>query len=83
VDTDFAVSGMSNLGTAALGFITGSMCCGYGTAGTGTNGYDCLIIPGAEKPTANAELTPDMFCGRSMGLVTLTSGTPAATICSK
>ncbi len=70
------------MGTMAKGFITGSMCCGYGKDGMGTNGYDCLIIPGAEK-ASNSEIKPDMFCGRSMGLVSnAMDGKPAVTICS-
>ena len=79
---DFQVSGMSGLGDSAKGANLGAVCCGYGTDGMATTGYDCLIIPGAEKDS-NGEVKADQFCGRSQGLVTHTSsGMPAVTVCS-
>jgi hypothetical protein len=30
----------------------GSECCAYGNDGMGTDGYDCVIIPGASSATA-------------------------------
>lgn len=83
--TDFQLSGMSGLATSsAKGFNTGSVCCAYGTAGTKTSGYDCLIIPGAEKDT-NGAVKADQFCGRSQGLVTasMMTGMPGVTVCSR
>jgi hypothetical protein len=32
-------------------FSQGSLCCGYGTDGKKTNGYDCVMIPGASTMT--------------------------------
>ena len=48
----------------------------------GTNGYDCVVIPGALKSDEGAVQGRDKLCGRSKGLVTQ-SNMPAATICSK
>ncbi|TRY80320.1 hypothetical protein TCAL_11745, partial [Tigriopus californicus] len=33
------------------GFTKSGMCCGYGMDGQGVKGYDCVMIPGAEKMT--------------------------------
>ena len=52
----------------------------------GTNGYDCVVIPGALKSSAGAEQGRDKICGRSKGLVTAGEGEAAetaATICSR
>lgn len=59
----------------------GSKCCGYGSKGTDTKGYDCLVIPGAAK-TAGALIKNNAFCGQ-FGLVTTKSGTTRKTICSE
>lgn len=49
----------------------------------GTKGYDCLMIPGAEKMTDPGDiLKANSFCGRNKGLVT-TEGTVPATVCCK
>ena len=55
----------------------GSVCCGYGSKGTASSGYDCVMIPGAvgKVPFANS------ICGQGKGLVTA-SGI-STTICSK
>jgi len=76
-----------------LGGDSGSECCGYGAAGTGTKGYDCLQIPGAAKgencdPFTSADIkNADRFCGNSAGLATkksaLGDGTNTGTICTK
>ncbi len=61
----------------------GSSCCGYGTKGVATKGYDCVIIPGAAKVTG-ALLKNQAICGKA-GLVTM-SGVLAGggtTLCSK
>eukprot|EP00095_Tigriopus_kingsejongensis_P007394 maker-scaffold112_size353035-snap-gene-1.14 protein:Tk07394 transcript:maker-scaffold112_size353035-snap-gene-1.14-mRNA-1 annotation:"PREDICTED: uncharacterized protein LOC103516194" len=58
---DFSVSGIG----AANGITKTSMCCGYGSDGVGTMGFDCLIIPGAEKSVMPSEmLLGNQFCGR-------------------
>ena len=62
---------------------TGDQCCGYGTDGMGTNGYDCVVIPGALKSSAGAIQGRDKLCGRSKGLVTSGDMETAATICSR
>ena len=50
----------------------------------GTNGYDCVVIPGALKSSAGAEQGRDKICGRSKGLVTAEGADQAAaTICSR
>ena len=59
------------------------MCCGYGSNGMGTNGFDCVMIPGAEKSVApSTALAFNAFCGKSAGLVTV-KGMTAKTICCK
>ena len=55
--------------------MTGEKCCGYeadGKAQTDENygGWDCLIIPGAAKATANAAFINDSQCGQNIGLIT-------------
>ena len=62
--------------------LTQNQCCGYGTDGLGTNGYDCVVIPGALKSSEGAIQGRDKLCGRSKGLVTADMEA-AATICSR
>ena len=70
--------------TALMGFAGATKCCGYGTGGTSTKGYDCVIIPGALIPNGAVEVMgPSMICGRSVGLVTAATITAPATICSE
>ena len=58
------------------------MCCGYGSAGVGTMGYDCIVIPGAAKMTTPFPiLKSQAFCGQG-GLGTAFGGT-TKTVCSK
>eukprot|EP00094_Tigriopus_californicus_P013895 TCALIF_13449-PA protein Name:"Protein of unknown function" AED:0.29 eAED:0.39 QI:1/0/0.2/0.4/0.75/0.8/5/208/157 len=45
MESDFMTSGMAT----KMAIAKPSSCCGYGTAGTGTN-FDCVIIPGALNP---------------------------------
>jgi len=67
---------------ASILLVQGSLCCGYGTDGKKTTGYDCLIIPGAQKAAAPSALIPNQaFCG--VNLVTADGGKAAKTICSK
>jgi len=75
--TDFQISGK----TALAGFTKGGDCCNYGTAGVGTMGYDCVIIPGAAKVTSPYTLIKNQaFCG---GLLVKThANAVAVTICS-
>jgi len=81
--TDFQISGK----TASKGFAFQSMCCGYGAAGLGTMGYDCLVIPGAAKMTTPFALLPyNAFCGQG-GLITAAAAanveaTGGKTICT-
>jgi hypothetical protein len=70
-----------------LRFWQGSKCCGYGSTGKKTSGYDCVIIPGAAKMTApyTMILGNQAFCGAA-GLLTSnskTSKTGGKTVCSK
>ena len=63
------------------------MCCGYGTDGKQSKvGYDCVVIPGASKATLPVNTpAPNVYCGRSAGLVSKKSGDATAnkTICSE
>ncbi|XP_059097431.1 uncharacterized protein LOC131891786 [Tigriopus californicus] len=78
-DDDFVLSGPTSL---MSGFTKSGMCCGYGMDGQGVKGYDCVMIPGAEKMTDPRDiLQANSFCGRSKGLVTM-EGTVPATVCS-
>jgi hypothetical protein len=61
--------------------LQGSICCGYGSKGTLTSGYDCVMIPGATK-AADKVPVPNSICGQGKGLVTVTKGT-TVTVCSK
>jgi len=45
-------------------------------------GYDCVMIPGASKITANNNPAPNSICGQGAGLVTAT-GMTSTTVCSK
>ena len=65
-------------------FSQNEKCCNYGANGDGTEGYDCLLIPGASRadsaglappgpnttPAQARRLQNSVFCGRSAGLVT-------------
>ena len=76
-DDDFDVSGK----TTKNGLINNN-CCGYGGNGLATSGFDCVIIPGAEKMTAPAAMIAgDAFCGRN-GLATI-NNMASKTVCSK
>lgn len=84
--TDFAISGK----TATMGgFLTmkASQCCGYGVDGKkSTQGFDCLLLPGAEKTTGKLRTS-----SRACGNVFLTKYTKTAsygkagtsTVCTK
>ena len=63
-----------------MGIIDQNSCCGYGTAGTKTGGYDCIDIPGAVTGTMMTKGAGERFCGRN--LVTA-AGAVSKTICSK
>ena len=52
-------------------------CCGYGSVGTKTNGFDCAVIPGAFKASDGARLA-GQFCGRKLGTAL---GTTPRTVC--
>jgi len=54
-------------------------CCSYGTSGSATEGYDCLVIPGAKKTAATTGGTASQICGN---LVATVSGMDIMTICS-
>ena len=47
-----------------------------------TTGYDCIVIPGAEKQADGAAVAATKQCGRSKGLVTADDGANA-TVCSE
>lgn len=80
--TDFKVSGPDNV---AMGYDVQENCCRYGLNGLNTQGYDCLIIHGAEKVTGVTNKgnmhEPSRVCGRSEGLIG-GAGT-ATTLCCK
>jgi len=90
-DTDFGVSGaataVGGVATKTKGFTSDKGCCNMGAAGNLQNGPDCVIIPGAVK-TISANFAAStasnnmlgQFCGGN--LVTIASGTIAATICT-
>ena len=63
-----------------------SQCCGYGPGlDLSANGFDCVMIPGATKKSANkADLNNGAaygFCGGT--LATINNNANAATVCSK
>eukprot|EP00094_Tigriopus_californicus_P013432 TCALIF_12992-PA protein Name:"Protein of unknown function" AED:0.02 eAED:0.02 QI:43/1/0.83/1/0.2/0.5/6/0/233 len=62
-DEDFSVSGMAVTVKTA-----GDMCCGYGTDGMGTTGYDCIQIPGAQVKTGAMTRIQDVICGSGKGI---------------
>ncbi len=58
-----------------------SSCCGYGSKGTGSRGYDCISIPGAEN-TAGNRLPMSRQCGGREGLGSMdTNNNVDKTIC--
>ena len=62
-------------------FQQGSLCCGYGSLGMSTKGYDCVIIPGAQKAASPSTLIKNQaFCG---AYLVAAAGSIGATICSK
>jgi len=86
---DFDISG-TIASMAMVGYA--GMCCGYGTDGKATKGFDCVIIPGASRKTAktssgvttNGDIKDSEFCGRQLGVHETTETMGArATICSK
>ncbi|XP_059087694.1 uncharacterized protein LOC131884073 isoform X2 [Tigriopus californicus] len=76
-DIDFMLSG------GAAGGVTSVACCGYGSKGTKTAGFDCVMIPSASKMAVSKVILPAAaFCGRSKGLVSVGGGN-SATVCSR
>ncbi len=70
----------------AISFVLqGSICCGYGSKGTKTTGYDCIMIPGASKATAMKNPAPNSICGNGKGLIntTIAAMKISTTVCSK
>ena len=64
-------------------FIFQAKCCGYGTNGQMTIGYDCVIIPIPTLKATAGQLIPgasDEFCGRALASK---SNMGPATICCK
>ncbi|TRY65881.1 hypothetical protein TCAL_14040, partial [Tigriopus californicus] len=57
-----------------------SMCCGYGEDGAGMSGFDCLVIPGAQKVMKTGIDAGSQFCGLFLGEMSPT--TAHKTICS-
>jgi hypothetical protein len=64
--------------------LQGTKCCNYGADGnkiiTGSAGYDCILIPGAEN--AAGAIKPNKICGNNMGIITA-AGETNATLCCK
>ena len=64
-----------------------SKCCGYGADAANTaTGYDCAMIPSAQKATSKgSDLLPNGaaygFCGGELG--TIDDNVAAATVCCK
>ena len=80
---DFSVSGETKgpgMSSMSMGFSMAS-CCGYGSDGMGTKGYDCVIIDGAVKNTNDMKGLGERFCGRQ--LVSNDMDMATKTICSK
>lgn len=75
--TDVQLSGMGS-----MGYVKHSLCCSYGVDGMKTEGYDCIMIPGAAKNTASSKASPATICGSGGGLVSAT-GVVGKTVCSK
>ena len=50
--------------------------------GMKTTGFDCIVIPGAEKQADGAAVAATKQCGRTKGLVTADDGANA-TVCSE
>ncbi len=77
---DFQVSGPTSPASATFKI---SSCCGYGSNGQATKGFDCVVIPGAMKmPPSTAVPLTSRFCGRGIGLRTNMATPTAATVCS-
>eukprot|EP00093_Oithona_nana_P004333 04333.XXX_140302_138918_1 [CDS] Oithona nana genome sequencing. len=79
---DFSVSGETKgpgMSSMSMGFSMAS-CCGYGSDGMGTKGYDCVIIDGAVKNTNDMKGLGERFCGRQ--LVSNDMDMASKTICS-
>jgi len=72
---DFAVSAKATAPSTRNGFVKGEICCNYGSKGTATKGYDCVVIPGVAK-TGGTKITNVAICG-NVGLITK-SGTSKA-----
>lgn len=84
-DADFVVSA-DTVPTADMpkGFTGPSKCCGYGTDGKGVNGYDCVVIPGAQKQSADEKPVPGtQICGRAFVTVDSMPTTMVKTICTE
>jgi len=75
---DFDVSSTKMTGVSmSTGKITN--CCGYGADGEQTEGYDCVVIPGAKKAATTTMAVPSKICGN---LFVTVSGMTATSICS-
>ena len=61
-----------------MGHKNAEQCCRYGTNGLATRGYDCVVIPGAEK--VGGAHADSRICGRSEGLIT--QNAPATVCCN-
>ena len=80
--TDFELGGKTNKNNA----LKGEICCAYeadGKGPTGDNGYDCVIIPGAQK--TDGSIINSSQCGHGEGLATAHSAaaSDAKTVCCK
>ena len=80
--TDFEIGGKA----AKFNALKGEICCAYeadGKGPTGDHGYDCVIIPGAQK--TGGSIINSSQCGHGQGLATLHSNADndAKTICCK
>jgi len=82
---DFSVSGMTiaTMTSMEVGVNNPFSCCGYGSDGSMTKGYDCVTIPGAVKNTNDMKALNERFCGRKLISVTgATTAMASGTICS-
>ena len=59
------------------------MCCGYGTLGVDTKGYDCVIVPGAVKSASPYDGVANQFCGGGGFNIIAAGSTTFVTVCSK
>ena len=67
-------------------FQQGNVCCAYGTKGLGSQGYDCVMIPGASTADVTRAPAPNSYCGAAFvtfGGSVISTFANTRTVCSK